>query len=367
MLDAFKQLVESGMMSEEVKSEIETAFNAKIKENRDQVTAELREEFAQKYAHDKSQIVEGLDKLVSERLAVEMAELAEDKKALAEAKVAYQHKMAEDAKVLESFVLKQLTKEMHEFQGDRQTVAENFEKLEQFIVTALAREIKEFAQDKKDLAETKVRLVREAKTKFEDIKARFIQRSSKIVQEAVNAKLTSEIKQLKEDIDQARENSFGRKLFEAFAQEYSNSYLNEKSETNKLLKVITQKDQELAEAKNAVAEKAQLVESKEREIRIQKDQAERKAVMSEMLAPLSADKRAIMQELLESVQTPKLATAFDKYLPAVMEGSSKKVVKTAEPVKTVITEGTEVTGNREAQPAVGLDNILDIRKLAGLK
>ena len=123
----------------------------------------------------------------------------------------------------------------------------------------------------------------------------------------------------------------------------------------------------MAEAKNAVAEKAQLVESKEREIRIQKDQAERKAVMSEMLAPLSADKRAIMQELLESVQTPKLATAFDKYLPAVMEGSSKKVVKTAEPVKTVITEGTEVTGNREAQPAVGLDNILDIRKLAGLK
>jgi len=57
MLDAFKQLVESGVMSEEVKSAVETAFTQKIQENRDQVTAELREEFAQKYSHDKSVMV----------------------------------------------------------------------------------------------------------------------------------------------------------------------------------------------------------------------------------------------------------------------------------------------------------------------
>jgi len=368
MLDAFKQLVESGVMSEQVGSEIQEAFNAKIQENRDQVTAELREEFAQKYAHDKAQIVEGLDKLVSERLAAEMAELVEDRKALAEAKVAYHNKMDTDAKVMESFVLKQLTKEMHEFQSDRQKVAENFGKLEQFIVTALAKEIQEFAVDKRDLAETKVKLVREAKSKFEDIKARFIQRSSKVVQEAVGSQLKSEIKQLKEDIDSARQNSFGRKMFEAFAQEYSTSYLNEKSETAKLLKVLAQKEQALAEAQTAITEKAQLVESKEREIRIQKDQAERKAVMSEMLAPLSADKKAIMQDLLESVQTPKLATAFEKYLPAVMEGATHKVVKAEQkPAKAMINESTEVTGDREAKPAVGLDNILDIRKLAGLK
>jgi len=37
MLDAFKQLVESGVMSEEVKSAVETAFTQKIQENRDQV------------------------------------------------------------------------------------------------------------------------------------------------------------------------------------------------------------------------------------------------------------------------------------------------------------------------------------------
>jgi hypothetical protein len=362
MLDAFKQLVESGVMTEETQSVIEAAFSKKIEENRDQVTAQLREEFAQKYTHDKGVMVEAIDKMLSERLAAEMAELVEDKKALAEAKVAYQHKMKSDAKVLESFILGQLGKELVEFQNDRQKVTENFHKLEQFVVHALAKEINEFAVDKRDLAETKVKLVREAKSKFEEIKSKFIQRSAAVVQEAVTKKLNSEIKQLKEDIDSARENSFGRRVFEAFAQEYSGSYLNEKSETSKLLQIIAKKDLELNEAKQAVAEKATIVESNDREIRVAKDLMERKAIMSELLAPLSAEQKGIMKDLLESTKTQKLNEAFEKYLPAVMEGDKKRVVK------ATLTEGTVVTGDRGVKTSeVGLDNILDIRKLAGLK
>ncbi len=362
MLDAFKQLVESGVMSEDVKSAVEAAFNQKIQENRDQVTAQLREEFAQKYSHDKKVMVEAIDKMLSDRLAAEMAELNEDKKALAEAKQAYLSKMNETAKKLEGFVIKQLGKEVVEFQSDRRKVSENFEKLEQFIVHALAKEIREFAVDKKDLAETKVRLVREAKSKFEEIRSAFIKRSAKVVEAAVTKKLNAEIRQLKEDIDSARNNDFGRKIYEAFAQEFAGSYLNEKSETSKLLKIIQKKEQELAEAKNAIEEKATLVESVQREIRVTKDLMERKQLMAELMSPLSGDKKAVMQELLESVQTQKLRSAFDKYLPAVMEGVKTKVEK-----KTTLTEGTAVTGNREVKPEVGLDNILDIRKLAGLK
>jgi len=364
MLDAFKQLVESGTLSEEHTSALESAFTQKIQENRDQVTAELREEFATKYEHDKGVMVEAIDRMLSERLAAEMAELAEDKKSLVEAKVAYQRKMKDDASKMESFVLKQLGRELVEFRNDRERVSDNFSKLEGFVVHALAKEIKEFAQDKRDLAETKVKLVREAKSKFGEIKKQFIQRSAKLVEATVTQKLTSEIKQLKEDIDSARNNNFGRKLFEAFAQEYSSSYQNEKSETSKLLKIIAKKDLELDEAKEAVTAKATIVESKERELRIQKDLAERKAIMSEMMAPLDASKRDVMQQLLESVKTTKLVDAFDKYLPAVMEGDKKSTASQ----KSVLTEGTAVTGDREAVThEVGFDNILDIRKLAGLK
>ena len=363
MLNAFKQLVESGVMTEDTRTVIEAAFAAKIQENRDQVTAQLREEFAQKYAHDKGVMVEAIDKMLSERLAAELAEFAEDRNSLVEAKIAYRQKMNEDAKVLESFILSQLGKELVEFQSDRKKVAENFSKLESFVVHALAKEINEFAQDKQDLAEAKVKLVKEAKTQFDALKKTFIQRSAKVVQETVSKKLKSEIRQLKEDIDSARSNDFGRRLFEAFAQEYTASHLNEKSETSKLLKVLQQKEAALSEAKQALSKKQSLVESTQRELRIQKDLAERKAIMGELLAPLGAEKRELMRSLLESVQTSKLSTAFDKYLPAVMEGENKKVAK------ATLTEGKAVTGNREvkSQPQVGLDNILDIRKLAGLK
>jgi hypothetical protein len=308
-------------------------------------------------------MVEAIDKMLSDRLAAEMKELHEDKKSLAEAKVAYQTRIAEDAKKLEGFVIQQLGKELVEFQGDRKKVSENFSKLEDFVVHALAKEISEFAADKQDLAETKVKLVREARSKFEDIKQNFIKRSAKVVETAVTQKLTTEITQLKEDIDSARNNDFGRKIYEAFAQEFAGSYLNEKSETSKLLKIIDKKEQELAEAKQVVAEKAHLVESTQREIRVTKDLMERKSVMSELLAPLDASKREIMKELLESVQTQKLTESFDKYLPAVMEGQKK----TSSTKKAMLSESAEVTGNRESKPEVGLDNILDIRKLAGLK
>ena len=363
-MDAFKQLVESGVISEEIRTDLEAAFATKIQENRDQVTAELREEFATRYAHDKGVMVEALDKLVGERLAAELGEFAHDRKALAETKAEYKRKMADDSKVMESFVMTQLAKELVEFQSDRTKVAENFGKLEQFIVTALAKEISEFAQDKKDIVEAKVKLVREAKSKFAEVKKEFIKRSAGLVQETVSRQLTTELHQLKEDIESARTNNFGRRIFEAFAQEFQHSYINEKSETAKLLKVVEKKEQEIAEAQEAIAKVQAIAESKDREVRVTKDLMERAKVMSELLAPLSAEKKAVMGELLESVQTVKLANAFDKYLPAVMEGESRKQ-------KQVISESkqqAEVTGDREVknQPEVGFDNIVDIRKLAGL-
>ena len=361
MLDAFKKLVESGAISEDVSSELQSAFATKLQENRDQVTAELREEFAQKYNHDKQLMVEAIDKMLSERLAAEMAELLEDKKALAEAKEQYQTRIAEDAKKLEGFVIKQLGKELVEFQGDRKKVSENFTKLEQFVVRALAKEISEFAIDKRDLAETKVKLIRDAKVKFEDIKSKFISQGAKIVENVVTHKLTSEITQLKEDIEGAKNNDFGRRIYEAFAQEYASSYLNEKSETSKLLRIIQKKETELAEAQKAIAEKQTIAESKDRELRVTKDLMERKQAMAELLAPLGADKRELMQTLLESIQTRDLAKAYEKYLPTVMEGAKVKVEK-----KSTLIESTEVTGNREQKPEVGYDNIVDIRKLAGL-
>ncbi|MCA1806876.1 MAG: hypothetical protein LC687_03300, partial [Actinobacteria bacterium] len=267
MLDALKSLFESTAISEEVKAELQEAWEAKVKENRQQVTAELREEFAQKYEHDKQSMVEAVDEMLSERLADEIAEFAEDRKQLAEAKAKYAVAMRENAKQLKGFVMEQLSSEVKELREDQKASAAKFAKLEEFVVDALAHEIAEFYEDKRDLAETKVRLVKEAKVHFGKVKKDFIERSAKAVSETVDGALRGEIGQLKEDIEEARRNDFGRKLFEAFASEYSNSYLNEKSEIAKLMKVVNTKEKQLAEAKAFAAKAKGLVESQTKENR----------------------------------------------------------------------------------------------------
>ena len=364
MLDALKTLFENDVVSEEVRQEIEEAWEAKIKENRQSVTAELREEFAQKYEHDKQNMIEAVDAMLEERLQEEISEFAEDRKQLAEAKAKYAVAQRENAELLKNFVMEQLSNEVSELHSDQKAMAENFAKLEEFVVEALSNEIAEFYEDKKDLAETKVRLVREAKSHFVKVKSDFIKRSAKLVSEAVEKGLAKEISQLKEDIDAARENDFGRKLFEAFASEYTNSYLNEKSETAKLMKVLVAKDKQLAEAKAAADNASKLVESKEVEIAQINENAQRKDIMNELIAPLSKDQREIMTDLLESVKTAKLRTQFDKYLPSVIDGG------TPAKRKAQLVEGKEITGNREEKSNVSRQaedgNVIDIRRLAGL-
>lgn len=364
MLDALKSLLESDAVTEEVRQEIQEAWDAKVTENRQQVTAELREEFAQKYEHDKKTMVEAIDSMLSERLAEEIEEFKEDRNQLAEAKAKYAVAMRENADLLKGFVMDQLSQEVGELHEDQKVMAGNFAKLEEFVVEALAKEIAEFNEDKKDLAETKVRLVREAKEHFAKVKSNFVERSAKAVSETVDKALKSEITQLKEDIEEARRNDFGRKLFEAFAGEYANSYLNEKSETAKLMKVLDTKDKQLAEAKAHAAKAIKLAESQKTEKQRLVESAQRKDILNELTAPLSKDQKEIMSDLLESVQTNRLRSAFDKYLPSVIDGKTPAK-------KAVITEGTEVTGNREEVSQTNVsskadENVIDMRRLAGL-
>ena len=79
MLNFVKQLFENNVISEEIKSEIESAWESRIQENREQVTATLREEFAQKYEHDKSVMAEAVEKMLADRLQAELSEFAEDR------------------------------------------------------------------------------------------------------------------------------------------------------------------------------------------------------------------------------------------------------------------------------------------------
>ena len=361
MLDSLKPLLDSDLINEETRSEITEAWEAKLNEAREQVRAELREEFAQRYEHDKTVMVEALDRMVTEGLAVELEQVKAEKQSLAEDRVRFQAKMKESSTKFNDFMVTKLAEEIGELRKDRKMHTEGVAKLESFVVHALAREIREFAQDKQDVVETKVRLVREARKQLETLKARFVTESAKKMSNAVGRHLKAELGQLQEDIKVARENNFGRRIFEAYAAEFGATHLNEKAEVRKLHDVIARREQQLGEAIKLGAKAKTLVESKEREIRIIKESNQRESAMEELLAPLNQEKAAVMRNLLESVQTARLSGAFEKYLPAVLADRSVKASK-------VITENVSVaTGDKSARvQEEDRSNVIDLKRLAGL-
>jgi len=361
MLDSLKPLLDSDLINEETRSEITEAWEAKLNEAREQVRAELREEFAQRYEHDKTVMVEALDRMVTEGLAVELEQVRAEKQSLAEDRVRFQAKMKESSTKFNDFMVTKLAEEIGELRKDRKMHTEGVSKLESFVVHALAREIREFAQDKQDVVETKVRLVREARKQLETLKARFVTESAKKMSNAVGRHLKAELGQLQEDIKVARENNFGRRIFEAYAAEFGATHLNEKAEVRKLHDVIARREQQLGEAIKLGAKAKTLVESKEREIRIIRESNQRESAMEELLAPLNQEKAAVMRNLLESVQTARLSGAFEKYLPAVLADRSVKASK-------VITENVSVaTGDKSARvQEEDRSNVIDLKRLAGL-
>ena len=368
MAGTFNELLEGAGLSEDVRSTIQEAWDGRLSEAREELTAELREEFAQRYDHDKGLIVEAMDNFISTKVEAEIQELAEDKKTLAEQQVKYRRAISEHAKLLDSFVTKMVAKEVQELRADRGRVAEHVSKLDEFVSEQLAEELKEFHEDKKALVEQKVKMVREGKRELAEAKKNFIQKAANTVEGTINKVISEEVKSFRDDITSARENDFGRRIFEAFATEYNTSYLNEAKEIHAVQKQMADMAKALKEAQASIAERDDATKLVESKLRVAEDRYARNEKLNSLLAPLGKEKKAVMQDLLESVKTENLDKQFDKYLPSVLDGETPRA-------KKALTESVvkEHTGNKQAPAkAEAIDNtesvveIDTIRKLAGL-
>jgi hypothetical protein len=303
-----------------------------------------------------------MDTMIGEVIAKELEEFQADKAKVAEDRVEYRKHMKEHAGVLDEFVMETLRKEINELREDREAQDKNMAELEGFVLEQLTKELNEFHEDKRSLVEAKVKMIKEGKEVIEQTKRKFIEGAATKVEKVLESTIKNELTTLREDIQVAKENTFGRKIFETFAAEFMSSYLNEGTEVAKMNKAMDELKSQLDEANKAVVEKeVQLTEST-RKARVAEDKAERKLVMNEMMAPLSKQQKEIMGALLESTKTADLQNAFNKYLPSVLKEDAKPQTK------KVLSESTkEVTGGKSTEAEAAVDtNIVNLRKLAGI-
>lgn len=368
-------LAEGSNLSEEARSQIQEAWESRLNEAREELTAELREEFAQKFEHDKAIMVESMDKFLNDKVTAELNEFAEDKKALAEERVKYKARVAEHVKTLEKFIVEALAGEVKELRADRNAAKANVHKLEEFVLKQLAEEVKDFHQDKKALAEQRVKIVREGKRELAKTKQSFVKKAASVIEENINKTLRKEIGTFREDIKEARNNDFGRRIFEAFAGEYMTSHLNESGEVRKLQNEMNKLHKKLDEALVQSAEQKQLTESAERKLAAAKDRITRDKTLNELLSPLGKSQRGVMSELLETVKTEKLEESFKKYLPAVLnentrntegKGRSKLNESRKSAVRTAKTGDKRANAAQQQEDNEALAEIQQLKKMAGL-
>ena len=400
MTKQIDELLENEVLGPDVKAALQEAFEAKVK----QTEAKLHEDYAARYASDKHQLVEAMDSMLNDAIKSELEEFAEDRSALIaqkaklsketlSAKKLAENKVSGHIKLLNTFIGRQLKSELREFTQDRKTLdaqrkkmvkeveairesakkqtRDRISKLEGFVVSKLSEEIAEFETDKKALIEQRAKLAAEGKKNINETRSSFIKTATKTLDRTLNEVVRNELVQWRADIKLARENNFGRRIFEAVAAEYMASYLSEGTEVKKLQKQLAESHKRIDEAAKQIKSKQKLVESASTQIKAANDRATRMELLNEMLTPLNRDKKAVMEEMLRDIKTTNLREAYNRYLPTVMNGETKSVVK-QQLAEHTQNKSVAFTGDRpnKLSEAVREENSSDIGQilyLAGIK
>ncbi len=411
MNDVLKPLLENELLTGEAKEQITEAWALKEQEIREEMETTLREEFAERYEHDKGVLIEAVERMVEDGLKAEIAEFVGDRNALTEqrvklaneireARINAKEQKANQTKVLETFVLNTLNKELKEFEADRKEVreakkelakqlresrvaykrqlAQNIKVMENFVLGNLKKELTDFHQDKQALVNQRVRMIEAGKAKIEQTRKEFIRRSANLVEGTVEDVLRRELTQFRIDIERSRQNAFGSQLFEAFAAEYKTSFFNENNEVVKLEKKLTESEKRFTEAKKLFEQSHKIATAAEKRQKLAENRAERSTIMNELLTKLSGKNKEVMAELLEGIKTKNLREAFKKYIPAVTNGNGNTVLAKRVSNKTLTENAKVLTGDKEnkltktieaeadGQTTEAKADIVDLKRLAGI-
>ncbi len=314
MDEILKKLFETNVLSAEVKAELEQAFKKQVD---DAVTAAKANAEADVRAQLTEQWVTERDALVE----------------------------AIDSKVGD-FLDSELSELREDIERFRDLEAEHAEKL----VEAKSQMAGELKNDLKELVEK--------------------------IDSFLEIRIAAEMEELREDLDEVKKNDFGRRVFEAFSEEFTRFVDADDTEAS-----VAELSKRLEETVSALEESEKKVATMERNEKIK-----------QVLSPLKNRSRDIMEAILKNVDTDQLDSAYKTFIGRVLresdgatgsekegsvlaEGASKKSEKTKKQIDEsvvrtgdteVVTEGDTKPETKTVNPALEAE-LARIRKVAGIR
>lgn len=358
-------------LSDEAKKLIQEAWN----EEKANVAAEMREEMKERYQEDLAKLTEGLDHMMADVISEQMADVYAEKRKLVEDRV----KLRKTLGNFSNFANTVLAEEVKTMRKERKHINESLGKFMQFSNHIMAEELKDFHDEKRQLVETRVKLIAEGSKKINEARDNFIKRTAESAATYITETTSKNLTALKGELFEAKQNRFGRKIFEAFANEFYSKQYNESSILRELNESVKEAEEDAIAAKLALQEAKTVAENAKRKIRVMEDTQARTAILSELTKPLTNQQKQIMESLLSATPTAKLKDDFRKYHKSVLKGTvnesaanpSRPAVNTK--AKNALTEGKVITGNRESNfiknaelDSDDLDFLNEITKLSGM-
>lgn len=247
----------------------------------------LKQMFSNELLNEESQ----KELLEAFKAEVEAAKAAAVEVAVAEAKVDLAAQFAADKEALVEAIDTKVTLYLNEEIQELKEDIERFRDLEAEFATRLVEEKEKIGlQVKADMAE----LVETLDVFLEE-------------------RLTEEVKELKESIEEVKQIEFAKQIFESFENIYKTKFFKENGLTAKL-----------DESAAALADKAKKLEETEAQL----SKLVRAQEMSRVLEPLHGRTREIMEAVLKSTPTSKLDEAYSTFIGRVLHDSATTVVET---------------------------------------
>jgi hypothetical protein len=235
------------------------------------------------------------------------------------------------------------------------------EKVTEFLEAEIV-ELKEDIERFRDLeAEYAERLV-EAKAQMADELKNDLGELVEKLDTFLEIRLAAEVEELREDLEEVRRNDFGRRIFEAFAEEYLTNYVDEETA-----------EVSLREMQERLADAEEALDRAERE----RATLERKIKMEQVLEPLAGRSRDVMEAILKNVDTESLDEAYKTFIGRVLreadetsEKENKVLAESTTDVKEDVKKGYVATGDTDPltleEGEKTKANIERLRRLAGI-
>jgi hypothetical protein len=349
--EVLSKILSNDMYSEETKKDISDAFRVSLEEAKAEQEKALREQYASRYDVDKEKIAEAIQQYVDQKNEAEMVEFHADMKALNEQRLKYVNAQA----MLKEHVQKALRQRIDIF--------------EKAMKRAWLKETKELHGDLKVSRAAAVRAITESKAQTEADRQAFRSKGAKVLEHILRVQFDKKFREIKEDINKAKQNDFGSRIFEAFMGEARRLFFNSHKELRSLLKRLNEQQAAHTAEKttlvNQIDEARQIARKAVQENRMIKESTIRNHKMGRLLATVpNGIAREKMKTLLESSSVVDMEKTFRKFAPSIMTEA------TVQPRNRVLQEHAVGMRNGNGRAAVvedeDDDEIHQLRALAGI-